>query len=51
VPFDPAVERAAWDGALVPRGRFLRAVENLAGEVLVVGSAEGPGTDAVEVEG
>jgi hypothetical protein len=36
VPFDSAVERAAWDGVLIRRGRFLRGVERLAGEFLGV---------------
>lgn len=34
LPFDPAVEKAAWRGELVPSGAFTRAVEGLAGDAL-----------------
>jgi CO dehydrogenase nickel-insertion accessory protein CooC1 len=50
VPDDPRVGRAAWDGVLVPRGRFVRAVERIAGDVLAAGAVPASNAPTYEAE-
>jgi hypothetical protein len=45
VPHDRRVEAAAWDGVLVPRGPFLRAVGNLAQQLLTSAREKEPVDD------